>query len=111
MIEGIFGKKKKRPLNKSKKNLLSPTKELVRETVSSSRFNDMIDYYTHELKTRLDEIEALQAQNEVVMKTALKQGSRNDERARELAKLREDNKLLNDQIIELKQRLKEANNA
>jgi len=101
MINSIFGKKKKKSkpilldgVIKSSTKLTKPTKELNRNTVSSKRFNEMIDFYTHELKTRLDELESVRTQNEIILKTALKQGSQNDERTRELLKLREENRLL-----------------
>ena len=47
--------------------------------VPANRFNEMIDYYTAELDSRLKEIARLREQNMMIMKTAVKQSNRENE--------------------------------
>ena len=53
-------------IKEKKQKPLSPTKELQSKTVPAQRFNEMIDYYTAELKSRLDEIKRLKEENEML---------------------------------------------
>lgn len=83
MIKNILGiKNKKRPL--------LPKKERNSKTVSTKRFNDMIDYYTAELRSRLKEIERLREENQMLIKTSIKNAARSDENRLRADKLQED---------------------
>jgi hypothetical protein len=81
-------------LKEKKRTVISPTKELKSKTVSTQRFNDMVDYYTKELKSRLDEIKQLKQENEMLIKTSLKNASRSDELRLQVKKLQEDIRIL-----------------
>ena len=55
----------------------------------ASRFNEMIDYYTHELKVRLKEIKELREQHQLLIKASIKQQDRAvdaSERTKEIQK-------------------------
>ena len=80
-------KDKKRPLER-------PVKEKEAKTVPTQRFNDMVDYYTAELKSRLDEINRLKQENEMLIKTSLKNASRADQLNMHAKKLQEDVRIL-----------------
>ncbi|MBW2968174.1 hypothetical protein KY362_06840 [Candidatus Woesearchaeota archaeon] len=86
MIKDILnlnrGRKKPRPPK--------PVKEKVSKTVSSERFNDMIDYYTAELKSRLKEIDRLKEENEMLIKTSIRNAARSDEFRQQVQKLSAD---------------------
>ena len=58
--------------------------------VPAKRFNEMIDYYTAELTSRLNEIDRLREQNTMIMKTAVKQSDRESELLDRIKKLREE---------------------
>jgi hypothetical protein len=83
---------------KEKRRVLRPAKELSSKPVPAQRFNDMIDYYTAELKSRLAEIDALKADNEMLIKTSLKNASRSDELRIQLQKLQEEVRLLQQKL-------------
>jgi HPt (histidine-containing phosphotransfer) domain-containing protein len=83
MLDKLIGKKKK-------KELAVPAKEKNLKTVSSQRFNEMIEYYTAELKSRLSEIDKLKQENEMLIKTSLKSASRSDELRLQINGLREE---------------------
>ncbi|MBT7903773.1 hypothetical protein HN587_07975 [Candidatus Woesearchaeota archaeon] len=102
MIESLFGrKKKKQGLKVKSRSVVKPIKEKVNSDVSARRFNEMIDYYSHELKVRLDELNSLREQNEIILKTALKQSSKNDHRELQLQKYQEENRILLEKIKDL----------
>ncbi len=65
---------------KKKRILVKPAKERALKAVSAKRFNDMISYYTTELKSRLLEIKRLKEENDMLIKTSIKNASRSDER-------------------------------
>ena len=71
-----------------KKKPKKPEYELSLKSVSAQRFNEMIDYYTNELKSRLKEIEDLKTQNELLLKTSIKVSAKSDESKREIEKLK-----------------------
>ena len=90
MIKDILGiKDKKRPV---------PAKEKAAKAVPAKRFNDMIDYYTAELRSRLDEIRRLKQENEMLIKTSLKNASRSDELRLQVKKLNEDVRILQQRL-------------
>ncbi len=80
---GIKGKKRNGPVP-------LPRKERSSKTVPSQRFNDMIEYYTNELKSRLDEIQRLKEENELLIKTSIRNAARSDENRLIAEKLQED---------------------
>ncbi len=71
-----------------------PLKESKAKAVSVQRFNDMIDYYTAELKSRIDEINHLKEENELLIRTSLKNASRADEFNLRSRKLEEELRVL-----------------
>jgi hypothetical protein len=91
-IKDILGIKQK----KRKPSL--PVKEKVSKTVPTERFNDMIDYYTNELKSRIKEIQQLKQENEMLIKTSLRSASRADESRLQAKKLQEDVRTLQNKI-------------
>ncbi|MFH1063445.1 MAG: hypothetical protein V1729_00025 [Candidatus Woesearchaeota archaeon] len=96
MLKNLLGNKEK-----TKKRIPgSPVKEESSKTVPTQRFNDMIEYYTHELKSRLKEIQQLKEENEMLIKTSLKSASRSDEAREHLSNLQE-------QVRKLQERLQE----
>ena len=76
-----------------KKNLL-PSWEKKSKVVSTERFNDMAAYYSNELKSRLSEIASLKAENEMLIKTSIKNAARADELRLQLDKLTEELRIL-----------------
>ena len=84
MLKDILGMKKKR----------LPGREPHAKTVPVERFNEMVAYYTAELKSRLAEIDSLKAENEMLVKTSLKNAARSDELRLQLDKTTEDLRLL-----------------
>jgi len=88
MIKNLLGiKNKRRPVPR-------PTKERTAKSVPTRRFNDMIEYYTKELKSRIDEINKLKEENQMLIKTSLKSAARSDELRLHNQKLAEDNRKL-----------------
>ena len=96
MIKNILGIKAKKPLPE-------PAKEKKAKAVPATRFNEMIDYYTSELKSRLDEIRQLKEENEMLVKTSLKNASRADQFHLQVKKLQEDIRILQQKLKEKKQ--------
>ncbi|MBU2561488.1 MAG: hypothetical protein KKD17_04265 [Nanoarchaeota archaeon] len=94
MLKDIFGIKEKR------RAVPRPVKETKSKTVPTQRFNDLIEYYTAELKSRLAEIDALKAENEMLVKTSLKTAARSDELRLHLQKLQEDTRILQQRLQE-----------
>jgi HPt (histidine-containing phosphotransfer) domain-containing protein len=95
MFKDIFGMgEKKRPS--------VPHKEHASKFVPAARFNQMIDYYTAELKSRLAELDSLKAENEMLIKTSLRNASRSDESRLHLQKLQEEVRLLQQRLHESK---------
>ncbi|MFC1742220.1 hypothetical protein ACFL3V_06815 [Nanoarchaeota archaeon] len=90
MIKDLLGIKKKRPS--------LPMKERKANTVSSRRFNDMIDYYTAELKSRLTEIKQMKEENEMLIKTSIRSAAHSDENRLHAKKLQEDNRVLRQKL-------------
>jgi uncharacterized coiled-coil DUF342 family protein len=78
----------------------APMKERKDKFVPSQRFNEMIDYYTAELKSRLAEIDSLKAENEMLIKTSLKNAARSDEFRLQLQKLQEEIRILQQRLQE-----------
>ncbi len=83
MLERFLSKKKKHPLRR-------PMKETKAKIVSTERFNAMVEYYTNELKSRLDEINSLKQENDMLIKTSIRSASRADELRLHTKKLQED---------------------
>jgi len=75
---------------KDRKKNLHPSRETKSKVVPTERFNDMVGYYTNELKSRLTEIASLKAENEMLIKTSIKNASRADELRLQLDKLTEE---------------------
>ncbi|MBW2972252.1 hypothetical protein KY359_04420 [Candidatus Woesearchaeota archaeon] len=92
MLKDILGIKEKKGAPPK------PAKETKSKIVPAQRFNDMIEYYTNELKSRLAEIAALKAENEMLIKTSLRNASRSDELRLQVQKLQEDVRLLQDKL-------------
>ena len=65
-----------------------PVQENEKKVVETSRFNEMIDYYTAELKSRLQEIESLKVQNQILIQASVKSNEKVDELQREVKQLR-----------------------
>lgn len=83
MLDKLIPKKSKMPLPK-------PVKEKKAKVVSTERFNEMIDYYTNELKSRIGEIDDLKKQNELLIKAAIRSAGRADQTKLENSKLKEE---------------------
>ncbi len=98
MIKNLLGKKEKTKKHGSK----VPMKEESAKTVSAQRFNDMIGYYTDELKSRLKEIHRLKEDNEMLIKTSLKSSARSDEFREHVSKLQEEVRKLHERVQENK---------
>ncbi|NQU78753.1 hypothetical protein HQ545_03200 [Candidatus Woesearchaeota archaeon] len=77
-----------------RKRPTSPVKETSKKLVPTSRFNEMIEYYTCELKSRLVEIDSLKKENEMLIKTAIKSSARSDELNLHTKKLQEEIRVL-----------------
>jgi HPt (histidine-containing phosphotransfer) domain-containing protein len=93
MFKDLIGLgEKKRPFIRSK--------EKKDKFVPSQRFNEMIDYYTTELRSRLSELDSLKAENEMLIKTSLKNASRSDELRLHVQKLQEEVRLLQQKLQE-----------
>ena len=90
MLDRIIGKKRQRSQR--------PLKEKKAKSVSALRFNQMIDYYTAELKSRIDEIANLRKENEMLIKTSLKNASRSDEFRLQIKKLQEEIRILRQKL-------------
>jgi septal ring factor EnvC (AmiA/AmiB activator) len=84
--------------NKKKPSL--PVKETHDKSVPAQRFNEMIFYYTTELKSRISEIAALKAENEMLIKTSIKNASRSDELRTQLDKMNEELRILKEKVRE-----------
>ncbi len=84
--------RKKKPLKNR------PLKEAKLKSVPAVRFNAMIEYYTHELKSRLSEIVRLKKENELLIKTSVRNASRSDENTEEAKKLREEIRILQSRL-------------
>lgn len=87
MIDKLLNRKLGRPKPKHRPQ---PIKEKSTRTVPAERFNDMIEYYTSELRSRLKEIENLKTENEMLIKTSIKSAARSDELRLENQKLLDD---------------------
>ena len=83
MFKNLLGKKKRLDIPK-------PVKETKAKIVSAERFNDMIEYYTAELKSRIAEIDDLKKQNEMLIKASIRSAGRADEARLENSKLKEE---------------------
>lgn len=81
MFDKILGNRREIP---------KPARETKAKIVSTERFNDMIDYYTNELKSRLSEIDDLKKQNEVLIKASIRSAGHADQFRLENAKLKEE---------------------
>lgn len=93
MIKNILGMKSKKPLPE-------PVKEKKAKAVPAQRFNEMIDYYTAELRSRIDEIRKLKHENEMLIKTSIKNAARSDEHQLQVKKLQEDIRILQQKLSE-----------
>jgi len=92
MFKDMLSLKRKRP-RQSK-----PVKEKKLKAVSAKRFNDMIDYYTRELKMRISEIQRLKHENEMLIKTSIRNAARSDQHSEEAKKLREEVRILQSRV-------------
>ncbi len=90
MIRNLLGRKGSKDERGRKGSLPKPMKERRLKSVPAQRFNDMIDYYTAELKSRIEEIYRLKQENEMLIKTSLRNASRSDEFRLKAEKLEED---------------------
>ena len=90
--ELIMPKKKKKKIRK----------ESVKKVVPTERFNEMIEYYTRELKARFDEIKKLKEQNQLLTQTALKSSNKSDQSYKTILKLQEENRILRGKVNEHK---------
>lgn len=91
MLDRLIGKKKGSP---------QPLKEKHAKTIPAARFNQMIDYYTAELKSRIDEITKLKQENEMLIKTSLRNASRSDGFQLQIKKLQEEIRILQQKLQE-----------
>lgn len=91
MLQNLLGKKKTKPR--------MPVKEMAAATIPASRFNEMIDYYTSELKARLKEIKDLQEQNRMLVQTALKQQNRAADISERMTQTQQENVALRKKLI------------
>ena len=89
-------------LNRKPKKKLRPKKELKLKSVPAERFNSMIDYYTRELQSRLAEIAKLKQENELLIKTSIRNSSRAGESEEALRKLNEDVRVLQTRLRDSK---------
>ena len=90
MLDKIIGKKKRKtPM---------PAKQVSSKHVPAQRFNDMIDYYTAELRSRIDEIKRLKHENEMLIKTSIKNAARSDEHQLQVKKLQEEIRILQQKL-------------
>lgn len=94
MIKNFLGLKEK------KRAVPKPLLERKAKSVPSKRFNDMIAYYTTELKSRIDEVAHLKKENEMLIKTSLKSASRSDENRLVVQKLQEEIRILRQKLTE-----------
>jgi hypothetical protein len=85
-----------------KRTPAAPVKEKTAKAVPAQRFNEMIDYYTHELKSRLEEIKRLKEENEMLVKTSIKNAARSDEQRLQVKKLQEDVRMLQQRLQDRK---------
>ncbi|MBW2997684.1 hypothetical protein KY349_05065 [Candidatus Woesearchaeota archaeon] len=92
MLDKIMGKKKRK--------LPVPAKQASSKPVPAQRFNEMIDYYTAELKSRIDEIRKLKHENEMLIKTSIKNAARSDEHQLQVKKLQEEIRILQQKLSE-----------
>ena len=97
MLKNLLGMNKKRT-----GPLPLPKKERSSKTVPTRRFNDMIDYYTNEIKSRLEEIQRLKEENEMLIKTSIRNAARSDENRLQAKKLGEDVRVLQTRLKEKK---------
>ena len=86
-------------MSKKKKPSL-PFKETRDKVVPAQRFNEMVTYYTAELKSRISEIAALKAETEMLIKTSIRNATRSDELRLQLEKLNEELRLLRERLKE-----------
>lgn len=77
-----------------KKSLQRPKKETQSKTVPTKRYNDMIAYYTAEIKSRIAEIEQLKKDNEMLIKTSIRNAVRADRHTEQTKKLGEEVRIL-----------------
>ncbi|MBW2964708.1 hypothetical protein KY363_04575 [Candidatus Woesearchaeota archaeon] len=96
MIKDLLGiKPKKRPSS-------VPSRETKAKIVTAERFNEMIEYYTNELKSRLDEIKRLKEENEMLIKTSIKSAAHADESRLQARKLQEDIRVMQQRMSDKK---------
>jgi FtsZ-binding cell division protein ZapB len=67
-----------------------PVREKEKKLVDSKRFNEMIDYYTAEVDSRVKEIKRLKEENYVLIGASVKSNRRCDALELECKKLREE---------------------
>lgn len=75
-----------------------PKKELKSKTVSAARFNAMIDYYTRELRSRLSEIKKLRQENDMLIRTSVKNADRAGQNSEQVKKLSEEVRILKSRL-------------
>jgi hypothetical protein len=85
-------------INQKKRASGAPSKENKDKIVPAARFNGMIDYYTAELKSRLDEIARLKQENEMLIKTSIKSAAHSDEYRLHAKKLAEEVRVLQQKL-------------
>ncbi|HII71917.1 TPA: hypothetical protein HA265_04140 [Candidatus Woesearchaeota archaeon] len=81
-------------LRPKKRSALRPRKETEAKSVPAKRFNEMIDYYTRELQSRLKEIERLKTENDMLIRSSIKAASRSDQFSEQSRKLSEEVRVL-----------------
>lgn len=95
----LLRKKKKKTVKHTLPS--KPVKELSQEMISSKRFNEMINYYTRELKSRIDEIERLKKESNILISAAVKHSSEKTDCAETLKRLQNENETLKHKLHNL----------
>lgn len=96
MLKDLLGIKPK------KRHSSIPSRETKSKIVTAERFNEMIDYYTNELKSRLEEIKRLKEENEMLVKTSIRSAARADESRLQASKLQEDLRIVQQRMSDKK---------
>lgn len=90
----------KKPVHDKNEGQGTPQKEPNKKYVSAQRFNEMIDYYTAELQSRLKEIEDRKTRERLLINTSVKSNEKADSLALEMKKLREELRILQQRFEE-----------
>lgn len=77
-----------------------PKSETNKKAVSAKRFNEMVAYYTVELKSRLNEIKNLREQLQLLTQTTITTSKKSDETRTQNKKLIEENRILKEKLYQ-----------